>query len=214
VPCLDEDLRHINEQLLLILSDSVIRQQALKLLQISPLVAQRIAGADPNAIGTATRCHVPLVTFTPAVTGFLMSKPSTWRPVPQGDVPEALRELTRLTLMFARQLVQKRGAMVQAYFGLSREPAQALDALALTDVQRLADQFGVVLRLQSEDPEIWDELLIGQRGVGPGPNEIARHAIGWTLWTLLKNRRREARRGRDRLARGYHGTQGNGARGR
>lgn len=212
VPCLDEDVRFINEQVVLILRDSAIKQQALKFLHISPLVADRIVTANASGIATAIGCGVPLVTFAPGIIELLISKPNTWRPTLQGAIPEALWDLARLTLLFARQLVLTKGALVRAYFGLSHEAVQALEQLGLVHIQRLSQQFGMLLRLRAgEQPEIWDDLLIGERATGPHAHQIAQEAIGFAL---LADRAREMSTGRDKQSKVTHGTQGNRARSR
>src|SRR5688500_16093902 len=107
-----DDIQHLNEQLLLIASDPESGEHILKLMQASTPVIQRIAAASASAIGTAIRCRIPLVTFTAALEDLAVLNPHEWRTglsmkTPATlETPAPLQELTHFALEFAHSLVR------------------------------------------------------------------------------------------------------------
>jgi hypothetical protein len=178
VTSLEDDVRSINEKLLLALVDGVIGAEARKLLQVSRPVARRLAEANASAIGTAIRCGVPLVTFAAAVNELLTADPKSWRMSSVHPVPLLLQELTDFTLMFARQLARSADTSARAYFGLTGTAAENLSRLALVHVQLMSRNFGVLLRLREGDrADMWADLFVGERAAGPTAIQIAQETI-------------------------------------
>jgi hypothetical protein len=215
VPYLDEDVRDINEQLLLIASDPTIGKRALRLLQASSAVSRLLENADSSAIGTAIRCGIPLITFLPTVSDLLCSEPRSWRPKAASDVPEKLQDLMFFSLTFARQLAQSKPVMAQGYFRLTLSAAENLAVLAVFHLKRMSRQFGMLLRLREGDQEqIWEDILVGQRATGALAFQIAQEAAGLSLLGTHSSTREGAIPSNTKPGRAKNGTQGNGSRGR
>lgn len=171
---LQDDIQHLNEQLLMIASDAESGERMLKLMQATAPVIQRIAQAGSNAVGTAIRCRIPLVTFTPVLENLAVLDPRIWRANTAVEIPEPLQALTHFTLEFAHNLVREHPTVAQMYFGLSRLAADGLGRLALKHILSLSRRHGVLLRLRAGDqPQLWDRLLIGERCSGPRAYRIS-----------------------------------------
>jgi len=174
VDSLQDDIQHLNEQLLLIASDPELGERTLKMLLASAPIIQRIVAASSNAVSTAIRCRIPLVTFTAALEDLAVLNPRAWRANSAVEIPVALQELTHFALEFAHDLVRAHPTVARMYFGLSRLAADGLGGLALKHLLTLSRRHGVLLRLRAADqPQLWDRLLIGERCSGPRAYRIS-----------------------------------------
>lgn len=174
---LQADIQHLNEQLFLIAGEPTLGERALKLLEASPTVAQRVASASADAVGTAIRCGVPLVTFTSAVEELAILKPRDWRVGVASEVPMELQEFTRFALQFAQRLALLDSTVAQLHFGLTRMAAEGLTRLGVMHLLQMSRRHGVMLRLRLGDQlQVWDRLLIGERCRGPRAYRISQQA--------------------------------------
>lgn len=165
---LQDDIQDLNSQLLLIVSEPHEGAQILKLMEATPLVAQRIAQAGANGVGTAIRCRTPLVTFTALAEELLALDPRDWRGSGSMSVPQSLQDLTLYALRLAQRVAHVQPTVAELQFQLSRSSVEALARLPLKHLNPLCRRYGVLLRLRrAQQPQIWERLLIGDTCPGP-----------------------------------------------
>lgn len=174
---LDEDLTHLNSQVLLLASDPEEGNRLMHLLGAQPLVVKRIAAAGSKAVGTAIRCGVPLVTFASRFDEILMGQAGELGGSGARDLPMSLRVLTRDTLQMAQRLAFIDRTVAQLHFGLTARGCGELMGLSVYRMTRLAERQGVLLTLRAaERVRVWDRLLIGDRCSGPRGVRISQQA--------------------------------------
>jgi hypothetical protein len=210
VPNLDDDVRGINEQLLLIVSDPAAGKRVLRLLQASAGVSRLIENTDASGIGTAIRCGIPLVSFAPAVNDLLCVEPNLWRPKSASEVPEKLQDLTLFVLMFAQKLAQIKAVMAQSFFKLTLSASENLAMLPVFHVNRLSRQFGLLLRLREGDQQpLWEDLFVGERAQGALAFQIAQEAAGLSLRGTQRSAGEGLRAPKGKIRRRRRGPHGN-----
>lgn len=174
---LNEDVVHLNSQLLLLASDPEEGEAMMRLLGASPLVIQRITRAGSKAVGTAIRCGVPLVTFVSKLEEVLVASGGEMTGVASRSVPAALRDLTRDTLHMAQRLAFVDRTVAQLHFGFTPRACEGLTRLSVARIARLTQRHGVLIKLRAADKaQVWDRLLIGDRYSGPSGYRISQQA--------------------------------------
>ncbi len=174
---IDEDVAHLNSQVLLLASDPDEGDRLMQLLGAHPLVIKRIAAAGSKAVGTAIRCGVPLVTFSSRLEEALLTQASESGGSAGRDVPMSLRALARDTLQMAQRLAFIDRTVAQLHFGLTTRACEGLMRLSVHRMVRLTERHGVLLTLRAaEKVKVWDRLLIGDRCSGPLGFRISQQA--------------------------------------
>jgi hypothetical protein len=182
VPNPADDIQKLNERLLLIASDQALGGRVLRTLGAGAQVIKRIRTANAQAVATAIRCGVPLIVFTDTLEELASTDPRQWRWSSTSEVPTELRDLALFALNFAHDLALRNITMAKAYFGVSRFTAERLGEFAVAHLETLSRASGPLLRLRSSDDlNLWDRLLIGDRCVGPRASRIAHTAAQQTL---------------------------------
>lgn len=173
----NEDIVHLNSDLLLLVCDSKSGQHILKLLGAQPNVIRRIAAAKSAAIGTAIRCGVPLVTFAPRLDDLLIPSASISRGAGKQDVPEPLRHLTAKAFHVAQRLALIDRTVAQLHFGFTPRASEVFRNLSANRILQLSEGYGVLLRLRAAaKPLVWDRLFIGDRCQGPRAFRISQQS--------------------------------------
>jgi hypothetical protein len=164
---LNEDVAHLNSQVLLLASDPEDGDRTMRLLGAHPMVIKRIATAGSKAVGTAIRCGVPLVTFARSLEE-VMGQSAESKGTAARDVPLSLRVLSRDTLHVAQRLALIDRTVAQLHFGLTPRACESLMNLSVHRIARITERQGVLLTLRAaEKVKVWDRLLIGDRCAGP-----------------------------------------------
>lgn len=173
----NEDIVHLNSDLLLLACDSKSGRHILKLLGAQSNVIRRIAAAKSAAIGTAIRCGVPLVSFSPRLDDLLIPSTSISRGVGKQEVPEPLRHLTVQTFHVAQRLALIDRTVAQLHFGFTPRASEVFRNLSAKRILQLSEGHGVLLRLRAAaKPLVWDGLFIGERCQGPRAFRISQHS--------------------------------------
>lgn len=171
-----DDILHLNEKLMLAISVPEEGARILRLLEGNQEVTSRLISANAQAIGTAIRCGIPLVTFTGRIEKLLLSAYQPRMGAAESN-PAELQELTYFALELARGLSACHLTFVQLNFGLTKQAASALGAMGLKHVMELSRRRDVLLRLRAAtQPEVWDRLLIGERCDGLQAHRISQQA--------------------------------------
>lgn len=174
---LNEDVVHLNSQLLLLASDPEEGEGIMRQLGAHPLVIKRIANAGAKAVGTAIRCGVPLVTFASKLEEALIARGAELDGIAGRDAPDALRTLARDTLQMAQRLAFIDRTVAQLHFGFTPRACEGLTRLSVSRMTRLTQRQGALLRLRAADKvHVWDRLLIGDRCSGPRGFRISQQA--------------------------------------
>lgn len=172
-----EDIAYLNSEVLLLASDPEQGERVLRLLGAHPNVIKRIAEAGSKAVGTAIRCGVPLVTFSPRLDHLLNPPVAGLHGSSMQEIPEALRGLTTTALHVAQRLALIDRTVAQLHFGLTPRGCETLGSLSINRLIRLSERHGVLLRLRTpEKPQVWERLLIGDRCSGPRGFRVSQQA--------------------------------------
>jgi hypothetical protein len=174
---IEEDVAHLNSEVLLIASDPAHGERILRLLGAHPNVIGRIASAGSKAVGTAIRCGVPLVTFTRKLDELLSAPSTDVHGSHAHDLPGSVKELTRTALHVAHRVALIDRTVAQLHFGFTPRACEALINLSVSRLLRLGDRHGLLLRLRTPDKvQVWERLLIGDRCTGPRGFRISQQA--------------------------------------
>jgi hypothetical protein len=174
---LDEDVEYLNSEMLLLASDAGHGKRVLRLLGAHPNVIGRIASAGSKAVGTAIRCGVPLVTFTTKLDELLFAPLVEGHSSAVHEIPDSLRQLTRISLQVAHRVALIDRTVAQLHFGFTPRACDAMTNLSVSRLVRFCDRRGPLLRLRAPDNvQVWERLLIGDRCGGPRGIRISQQA--------------------------------------
>jgi hypothetical protein len=174
---LNEDVVHLNSQVLLLASDPDEGDHILRVLGAHPLVIQRIASAGSKAVGTAIRCGIPLVTFTHRLEEVLINPAAELQAGAARQVPATIRALARDALHMAQRLAFIDRTVAQLHFDFTPRACEGLVRLSVSRMTRLIERQGVLIKLRAaEQVTVWDRLLIGDRYDGPRGFRISQQA--------------------------------------
>jgi hypothetical protein len=182
---LSDDVQRINERVMLLMVDRSIGGRVRRLLEVTPPVAALIANANAQAIGTAIRCGLPLVTFTRAFHDLAGVPVRNWPRTATAPPPE-LRDLTVFVLHFAHELVLRNITLSHAFFGFSRSDAEMFRNLPMIHLETLANRSTSLLRLRAADVvSVWNGLFVGGRCADARAQALA-HRSAWQTLLLRK----------------------------
>lgn len=175
------DVQEINRRVLSLIRNTECGAQVAQSLQVSRDVYRIIHLASSYGLQTAIHCRIPLVTFSREFTEALADPAEILSPSSSQvqQVPSLLLELSAFVLIFARELERE---YAQTFFGLTPRLVESLAGVALGRLERICRAVRVVLRLRDGDqPQLWDEFLIGTKATGSHAYQIAAESAGLGL---------------------------------